>query len=345
MIKEEKVKNTISILLLLSIISAFLEVFFGSNYSIILGYVGPVSQVLLCLALFDVTRNKIKRSFLFFFYYFLILTAYSLYFCFDYVIYLNDFYKTYTFDYSHLSPILSVAFGWIPLVVVYFMMARTSINAYNGVKKVGKYFLILAFILLISYLDRISNSFNNENTFNVMAYVLYVSTKMFPFYVVSKLSNPAVSDYFDQSSQQVVMKTGISESNSAATSKVENTRFGSFSNQSTEQYTIVNEDAENEKVKHTSTVENTRFGSLSNQSTEQNTMINEDDITEKVELTSTSRVELTTASKIGWTILIWVFWAFFASAIFGDGSSGTIIQGLVQIGGTIYVWTRPKPNK
>jgi len=51
---------------------------------------------------------------------------------------------------------------------------------------------------------------------------------------------------------------------------------------------------------------------------------------------------MTIISKIMYTLVLWVFWAMIASAIFGEGSLGILIQGVIQIGGTIYIWTRPK---
>lgn len=49
----------------------------------------------------------------------------------------------------------------------------------------------------------------------------------------------------------------------------------------------------------------------------------------------------TLGDKWLYTFGLWFGWAIFASFVFGDGPIGTIIQGVVQIGGTIYVWKQP----
>lgn len=46
-----------------------------------------------------------------------------------------------------------------------------------------------------------------------------------------------------------------------------------------------------------------------------------------------------------YTIILWIFGALFMSLVFGDGVSGTLIQAVIQIGLTIFIWTRPKPTK
>ena len=51
---------------------------------------------------------------------------------------------------------------------------------------------------------------------------------------------------------------------------------------------------------------------------------------------------MSTVKKILLTLALWMFGGLTISMIFGDGSMGTIIQGAILIGGTIYIWTRPK---
>lgn len=51
--------------------------------------------------------------------------------------------------------------------------------------------------------------------------------------------------------------------------------------------------------------------------------------------------EYTILSKILITVFLWFGWAFIASIMFGDGDIGTIIQGVVQLGGTFYIWMQP----
>jgi len=46
--------------------------------------------------------------------------------------------------------------------------------------------------------------------------------------------------------------------------------------------------------------------------------------------------------KIVHTINLWAFWPILSELIFGNGVFGILIQGIVQIVGTILVWRKPK---
>ena len=46
--------------------------------------------------------------------------------------------------------------------------------------------------------------------------------------------------------------------------------------------------------------------------------------------------------KIVYTINLWVFWPILSELLFGNGIFGILVQGLVQIVGTILVWRKPK---
>lgn len=48
-----------------------------------------------------------------------------------------------------------------------------------------------------------------------------------------------------------------------------------------------------------------------------------------------------TSQKWMYTIALWVFGALIMSVAFGDGAGGTLIQAVIQIGLTVYIWTRP----
>lgn len=48
-----------------------------------------------------------------------------------------------------------------------------------------------------------------------------------------------------------------------------------------------------------------------------------------------------TSQKWMYTLLLWIFGALVMSVAFGDGAGGTLIQAVIQIGLTIYIWTRP----
>ena len=48
-----------------------------------------------------------------------------------------------------------------------------------------------------------------------------------------------------------------------------------------------------------------------------------------------------TSQKWMYTLALWFFGALIMSVAFGDGTGGTIIQAVIQIGLTIYIWTRP----
>ncbi len=52
-----------------------------------------------------------------------------------------------------------------------------------------------------------------------------------------------------------------------------------------------------------------------------------------------------TSQKWIYTIVLWVFGALLMSVAFGDGAGGTLIQAVIQIGLTIYIWTRPNVSK
>ena len=43
-----------------------------------------------------------------------------------------------------------------------------------------------------------------------------------------------------------------------------------------------------------------------------------------------------------YTINLWVFWPILSELLFGNGIFGILVQGLVQIVGTILVWRKPK---
>lgn len=46
--------------------------------------------------------------------------------------------------------------------------------------------------------------------------------------------------------------------------------------------------------------------------------------------------------KILYTIVLWVFWPMVSDSLFGNSYFGIIVQGVVQIGGTILIWKKPK---
>lgn len=48
-----------------------------------------------------------------------------------------------------------------------------------------------------------------------------------------------------------------------------------------------------------------------------------------------------TSQKWMHTLVLWIFGALLMSAAFGDGAGGTLVQAVIQIGLTIYIWTRP----
>ncbi len=52
-----------------------------------------------------------------------------------------------------------------------------------------------------------------------------------------------------------------------------------------------------------------------------------------------------TSQKWIYTIVLWVFGALLMSVAFGDGAGGTLIQAVIQIGLTIYIWTRSNVSK
>jgi hypothetical protein len=69
--------------------------------------------------------------------------------------------------------------------------------------------------------------------------------------------------------------------------------------------------------------------------------ISRDDSIDISDLKATNQLKLKTSQKWLYTLVLWIFGALIMSVAFGDDVGGTLIQAVIQIGLTIYIWTRP----